>query len=170
MKLTTFDAILKALNKADVRFLVAGGFAVNAHGYVRATYDVDLVIQLDSDNIVKSFRALATIGYKPMVPVTAEQFADLRQRQDWIKHKGMVVLNFHGSKHHGIPVDVFVTEPFDFDREYKVALRGEIRPGLEARFVSIPTLIKMKKLANRPKDLDDIEHLRLLRRKASHGK
>jgi uncharacterized protein (DUF1330 family) len=72
MKLSTFDALLKALNKAGVRFLVAGGFAVNAHGYVRATDDVDLVIQLDSDNIVKSFKALASIGYQPVVPVTAE--------------------------------------------------------------------------------------------------
>jgi len=30
------------------------------------------------------------------------------------------------------------------------------------RFVSIATLIRMKKLANRPRDLDDIEHLRMI--------
>ncbi|HEY6241136.1 MAG TPA: hypothetical protein VIW78_09880 [Burkholderiales bacterium] len=59
-------------------------------------------------------------------------------------------------------VDVFVTEPFDFDREYEAALRGELVPGLTVRFVSIPTLIAMKRLANRPRDLDDIEHLKLI--------
>ncbi len=72
----------------------------------------------------------------------------------------MQVLNFHNSRHRQIPVDVFVTEPFDFDVEYKAAIRGQLAPGLRVRFVSIPTLIKMKGLANRPKDLDDIEHLR----------
>ena len=51
MKLATFDAICIALNDAGVRFLVAGGLAVNAHGYLRLTYDVDLVVQLDRENI-----------------------------------------------------------------------------------------------------------------------
>ena len=68
-----------------------------------------------------------------------------------------------------MPVDVFVTEPFDFDREYKAAIRGTLAPGVTVRFVSIPTLIKMKKLANRPKDLDDIEHLQALAKEKRRG-
>ncbi len=162
MKLAIFDAICTALNKARVRYLVAGGLAVNAHGYLRLTYDVDLVIQLDPKNILAAFDALAKVGYKPTVPVTALQFADARQRNDWIKSKHMQVLNFHNARHQLMAVDVFVTEPFDFALEYKSAIRGKLTPTLAVRFVSIPTLIKMKKLANRPKDLDDIEHLRAL--------
>jgi len=38
-------------NEAGVRFLVAGGLAVNAHGYVRFTKDADLVIDLTAENI-----------------------------------------------------------------------------------------------------------------------
>ena len=162
MKLVIFDAICKALNKANVRYLVAGGLAVNAHGYLRLTYDVDVVIQLDPENILAAFAALAKLGYRPSVPVTGVQFADAEQRRDWIKNKSMQVLNFYNAKHQQMPVDVFVTEPFDFDGEFKAAKRGNLAPGLPVRFVSIPTLIKMKKLANRPKDLDDIEHLRIL--------
>jgi hypothetical protein len=41
-------------------------------------------------------------------------------------------------------------------------MQGKLAPGLTVRFVSIPTLITMKQLANRPRDLDDIEHLRLI--------
>lgn len=169
MKLSAFEAIASALNEADVRFLVAGGLAVNAHGYLRATFDVDLVIHLTPDNIARAFKALAALGYRPTVPVTGEQFADSAQRAQWIKYKGMQVLNFHSARFKQAPVDVFVTEPFDFDHEYASALVGRPVPGLSVRFVSIPTLIKMKELANRPKDLDDIAHLRLISRDDGNG-
>ena len=53
-----------------------GGLAVNAHGVVRLTHDVDLVIQLVPESIRRAFDALLSIGYRPSVPVTAEQFSD----------------------------------------------------------------------------------------------
>lgn len=160
MKLDAFEAVAKALNEAGVRYLVAGGLAVNAHGYLRFTADIDLVIALDTDNIATAFDALSRIGYRPTVPVTASQFADAAQRQRWIEEKGMQVLNFFSDRHRETAVDVFVYEPFDFHQEYEKALAGEIAPGLPARFVSIPTLIRMKEAAGRPRDLDDIQHLR----------
>lgn len=39
-------------------------------------------------------------------------------------------------------------------------MQGELAPGLTVRFVSLGTLIAMKQEAKRPRDLDDIEHLR----------
>ena len=162
MKLAAFEAIVTALRDARVRYLVAGGLAVNAHGYLRLTYDVDLVIQLDADNIRTAFGALASLGYRPSIPVTAERFADEAQRARWIRDKGMQVLNFASDRHRPVTVDVFVTEPFDFDSEYEAAMQGKLAPGLTVRFVSISTLIAMKQLANRPRDLDDIEHLRMI--------
>ena len=162
MKLAAFEAIASALRDAGVRYLVAGGVAVNAHGYLRLTYDVDLVIQLAPDNIQLAFSALSGLGYRPTVPVTAEQFSDAAQRARWIREKGMQVLNFHSDLHRPFAVDVFVSVPFDFEREYEAALQGELAPGLIVHFVSIPALIEMKKLANRARDLDDIEHLRMI--------
>src|SRR2546426_12080264 len=58
MKLGSFDVLVQALDKGRVRYLVAGGLAVNAHGYLRFTRDVDLVIQLDPDNVIAAFRAM----------------------------------------------------------------------------------------------------------------
>lgn len=162
MKLVAFEAIAAALRDASVRYLVAGGIAVNAHGYLRLTYDVDLVIQLEPDNILPAFGALAGLGYRPIVPVTAELFADKSQREQWIREKGMQVLNFYSDRHRPFTVDVFVSVPFDFDSEYEAAMQGEVAPGLTVRFVSIPTLIAMKQVAKRPRDLDDIEHLRMI--------
>jgi hypothetical protein len=160
MKLSSFEAIARALNDAEVRYLVAGGLAVVAHGYLRFTADVDLVIALDPDNISQAFQALEAIGFRPRVPITAAQFSNQKLRHEWIDKKGMQVLNFWSDEHRETGVDVFVYEPFEFDAEYGTAMQGDLLPGLATRFVSIPTLIRMKETANRPKDLDDIQHLR----------
>jgi hypothetical protein len=168
MKLATLEAIFQALNDASVRYLVAGGLAVNAHGYLRYTKDVDFVLQLAPDNIERAFDALGSLGYKPNVPVTALQFADATQRQRWIKDKGMQVLQLWCDAHRETPIDIFVTEPFPFDEEYQHALIKPLYDRLEVRFVSIPTLIAMKKAANREQDRIDIEHLRLLEESVNH--
>lgn len=160
MKLASLEAIVAALNSGNVRYLVAGGLAVNAHGYIRATQDVDLVIALDTDNILRAFDALATLGYKPLVPITAGQFANADLRDQWIRNKGMKVLNFFSDRHRETNVDLFVTEPFDFEREHANALQGALAPGVSVRFVSLPTLISMKEAADRPRDRDDVQHLR----------
>ena len=70
MKLTSVAMILKALNQAGVRALVVGGLAVNAHGYLRFTNDADFAVELLPENIERAFRALASLGYQPRVPIT----------------------------------------------------------------------------------------------------
>jgi len=55
MKVASFEAIVHALNQAGVRFIVVGGLAVNAHGYLRFTNDVDLVVRLSRENIIRAF-------------------------------------------------------------------------------------------------------------------
>ncbi|MBN8727975.1 MAG: hypothetical protein J0H15_09795 [Xanthomonadales bacterium] len=167
MKLAAFEAVAKVLDTAQVRYLVAGGLAVVAHGHVRLTLDIDLVVALDPNNTHRAFKALADIGYRPSVPVDAGSFAQAEQRQRWRDEKNMQVLSFFSDDFPGTAVDVFVYEPFDFAREYEIALQGELLPGLVARFVSIPTLIQMKRAAGRAKDLDDIQHLEWLQEDAS---
>lgn len=158
MKAGSFAALVKALDHARVRFLVVGGLAVNAHGYLRFTRDVDLVVQLAPANVTAAFGALGTIGYRPLVPVSGADFADERKRAEWIRDKGMTVLNFWSEAHRATPIGVFVTEPFDFDAEYDRAL---VKPlgAIAVRFVSIPTLIRMKEVAGRPQDRIDIDYL-----------
>lgn len=150
---------MKALNQGGVRYLVAGGLAVNAHGVLRFTADMDLVIQLEPENIRKAFAVLGSLGYRPVIPVTAEAFADRIMRQKWVQEKGMRVLEFYSDAHKETCVDVFAEEPFAFDDEYSRALVkgfGEV----DVRFVSLESLLKMKKAAGRTKDMADIDDLR----------
>src|SRR5688572_1675547 len=160
MKLTSFTEIAVALDNAGVRYLIAGGLAVNAHGYLRYTKDVDIVLQLVPDNIERAFTALKTLGYRPNVPVLSSQFADAKTRQSWITDKNMMVLQFWSDLHLETPIDVFVTEPFAFDEEYIAALIKSLHGSTNVRFVRIETLLKMKELAGRAQDLADMEQLK----------
>jgi hypothetical protein len=159
MNLADTEAIVRALDGAGVRFIVVGGLAVALHGYSRATYDLDLVVRLEPRNIEAAFGALARLGYRPLVPVTAGQFADATVRQRWIDEKGMQVLNFHSDQHRETNVDVFVTEPFDFEKEYARACLQELVPGSPLRVAALETMIAMKRAAGRGKDLADVDEL-----------
>ncbi len=89
MKLASFTAIATALEREGVRYLVAGGLAVNAHGYLRFTKDIELVVRLVPDNIHRTFDALLGLGFRPSVPIIAGQFADAETRAGWIRDKNM---------------------------------------------------------------------------------
>lgn len=111
---------------------------------------------------------MSELGYRPTVPINTEDFARPEQREQWREANGMQVLSLHSDRFPGTSVDIFVYEPFDFVSEYDAALIGELLPGLPVRFVSIPTLIEMKLTAGRPRELDDIEHLRKLQESDHH--
>jgi hypothetical protein len=160
VKLSSFESLPAALEASGVLYLVAGVLAVAAHGDLRFTKDVDIDIRLIPDNIGKMFTALASLGYRPSVPITKEQFSNSDLRNGWARDKGMQVLQFWSDAHIETSVDVFVTETFDFDAEYAAALASPLSEKLTIRFVSLATLIRMKEEANRPQDCADVEQLR----------
>lgn len=159
MKLESIIAVIQALEDAGVRFLVAGGVAVNLHGYTRMTQDLDLVVELSAENAGAAMRTLARLGYRPTVPVDIDKFADPEQRRDWIEKKHMQVFCLVSDTYPDTTVDVFVTEPFAFEEEYQRADVYSIHSGVTARTVRPETLIAMKRLAGRDRDRDDIQHL-----------
>lgn len=61
--MSSFDlrSLLEALNAHDVRFVVIGGVAVGAHGYPRATADLDLVPDPDPNNLDRLVAALGSL-------------------------------------------------------------------------------------------------------------
>lgn len=159
MEVRSIETIIRVLNDEGVRYIVVGGLAVNAHGYERLTRDLDLVIGLQPDNVLRGLRALLATGYSPSIPVTPEEFADPTIREIWRREKSMLVLKLWSDIHRRTPIDVFVYEPFDFDNEYARAGRMEVAPGLAAPFVTLDALLAMKRQAARPQDLMDIAAL-----------
>jgi hypothetical protein len=164
MELRSIEAVVGVLNAAEVRYLIVGGLAVNAHGYLRSTRNLDLVIQLEPANLRRGLECLFEIGYRLAIPVSVEDFADAAKRETWRVEKGMIVLKLWSDDHRRTPVDVFVYEPFDFSEEFEKACLSELQPGIFARIVSLEALIEMKLVAGRPHDLLDIEELRRVER------
>jgi hypothetical protein len=159
MEVRSVESIVQALNTAEVKYLIVGGLAVNAHGYERLTRDVDLVIGLERENIIRGLRSLLDIGYQLAIPVSPEEFAEASRREEWRTEKNMVVLKLWSDLHRRTPVDVFIYEPFDFAREIAAASWHNVAADLKAPIVRCQTLIEMKRRAGRPQDLVDIAEI-----------
>ncbi len=156
-----YDDVYAAFAEANVRYVVVGGMAVVMSGHVRATVDLDVVVDLDPDAASRAMQALSSLGLLPRVPVAAQDFADPAVREGWIRDKHMQVLSFYDPEHLAREVDVFVAYPLDF--ELLVAAAVPVRTGAAAVPVaSKGHLIEMKRAAGRPRDLEDIEALQAL--------
>lgn len=155
--------IIRKFDELGVRYLIAGGFAVVAHGYNRFTADLDLILGLDSENALKALAVLKEEGYEPKIPVPIEQFADAQLRRDWVENCNMVAFPLWSEQHRTTGIDLFVTEPLDFETSFARRFREKLPDGTEANFVSLDDLLKLKRDAARPKDLQDIYYLLSLR-------
>ena len=156
--MTLFGPIFEALNGAAVRYVVVGGVAVVLHGHVRATVDLDLIIDLSPDEARKAIDVLLGLGLRPSPPVDAIEFADPVVRERWIQEKGMQVFSLRDPDDPFRSVDLFTRSPIEFD---ELLSRSEIVDlGTQAvRVASIPDLISLKRTAGRTQDFADIEKL-----------
>jgi hypothetical protein len=74
MQKSSVEEIVRVLGQHRVRYLIVGGFAVAAHGYLRFTADVDLVVALDHENLASAIAAFGSLQYRPRAPVAIEDF------------------------------------------------------------------------------------------------
>lgn len=153
-----FQIVLDALNRAQVRYVVVGGFAVNLRGYQRFTSDLDLQIDLSPRAAEIAIRELQILGFSSTVGVTPEQFADESLRAEWISTKGAKVISFINPGHPTFSVDIFIDPPVEFESIYQASSVLPIG-SISVRTASIIDLIKMKKIAGRDRDLIDIANL-----------
>jgi hypothetical protein len=139
-----------------------GGVATILHGHVRLTTDVDLVVDLQTEEVQKTIRALTRHGFKPRAPVDPFLFADASQRTRWIEEKGMEVFSLYDPGNPGLTVDLFAREPMPFESLWARSIPMNLG-NLEVRVCSIDDLIEMKRRSGRPMDLADVEKLTKIR-------
>ena len=90
-----YKEVFEALNTNQVQYLVEGGVALNLHGYPRMTYDLDLMISLESENIHKLWRVLEQQEFRPRIPIKEADLLDDRKREFLKTTKNMLVASFY---------------------------------------------------------------------------
>jgi len=138
-----FQDFIDALNKADVEYILAGGYAVILHGYIRSTADMDVWVNKTFANYQKLKKAFALFGS----PIFSEDEFLGNEFNVW----GI------GKEPNRIEVlnelkGVEFAEAFPYCKTF-------IQNGVEVKYIHLNHLIKAKEAAGRFKDKDDIEQL-----------
>jgi hypothetical protein len=160
--------IADRFNHERVRYLIVGGLAVVAHGYVHATVAMDLVIAFGDGNERRAVAALKTLGYQPRIPEPIESYADPTKREGWARDQDMRVFTVQKEESE---VDLFLHIPFDFDQAYAQAMWTTAKDDARIRvpFIDLGRLLAMKRAAGRAKDRVDIENLLAVAEEALGG-
>ena len=159
---TDFVALFAILDAARVRYVVVGGLAMLLHGIDRLTADVDLVVDLSTDSVRDTVRALTEAGYRPLAPVDPLELADPERRAAWRAERGMQVFSFWDTRQSRPTVDIMLDAPVPFEELWESAATMPIA-GHSVRVASVEHLIRTKQAAGRPKDLEDVQRLQALR-------
>ncbi len=157
-----FEPIFRALNDSGARYVVVGGVATVLHGYARLTADIDVVVDLAPEPARAVVAALGAIGLRPRAPVEAAAFADPASRAGWARDKAMTVFSFWDPANPMREVDLFLDCPMPFDELWGRSLVIDLGD-TSVRVASIDDLIRLKRLAGRPVDLQDAEALEAIR-------
>ena len=159
IKKLEYEDVFKDLNKGKIRYLLIGGAAVILYGVPRVTADVDLMLSMTKENILKFVKIMNKLGYKPKVPVDPKEFADPEKRKEWEETKNMIVFSFQHPDDPLMVIDIMINSPVDFDEAYN---KREIihKWGTEISVIPKEDLMKLKEIAGRDQDLSDIALLK----------
>lgn len=153
--MTEFDlrSLLQTLHDQDVRFVVIGGVAVGAHGYVRATADLDVVPDPDPENLDRLVRALDSL--EASLPTAGERRFNPDGDARVIRRGGNVTAN---TKFGGLDVVQLADGVPAYSQLDRDAVESEML-GVPVRVCSLARLREMKQAQDRAQDRADLENL-----------
>ena len=155
--------LLQSLSDEQVQYVLVGGLAVQLHGYLRSTFDIDLVVAMNDANLVRFIAVAKRYGLVPVIPVPIDSLRNAGQIEQWHREKGMLAFALREPHIGGNAVDVLVRPEVPFDRLMANAVTGELF-ARKVPIASIDDLLAMKRIANRPKDQLDIVALEKIKR------
>jgi hypothetical protein len=137
--------IILSLEENGVEFLIVGAYAMAAHGYPRATGDIDLWVRASRENSAKVYKALKQFG-SPLAAIDEATFSEL----DIIFQIGVAPRR----------IDIITgVSGLDFESAYGRREKVEVE-GLVMPVISIEDLIVNKESTGRDKDRLDAKTLR----------
>jgi len=136
--------LCRALNDRDAKYVVVGGFAIRAAGYIRSTMDVDVLVAADHENQARVFAALATLpdhAASELQPGELQQYDVLRVADEILVD---VMRSAGGIDYEAAAADVVIHQVDD----------------VSIPFASPRLLWRMKIVTRREKDAADLVFLR----------
>ncbi|MGL5018665.1 MAG: hypothetical protein ACRDBP_11045 [Luteolibacter sp.] len=139
-----FKDLLQSLHECEVRYLVAGGYAVIHHSQPRYTKDIDIWLEPTGENARKLMRAFRIFGI-PMVGVTQDDFATPGTQFNL----GVAPCE----------IDFLTTIPgLEFESAWENRVISE-ENDFPIHYLGKSDLIRAKQTAGRPQDLADLDEL-----------
>jgi predicted nucleotidyltransferase len=160
--MTDFAALLRCLSEAGVEHVIVGGAAATAHGSARLTQDLDVVYRRSEGNLGRLVAALAPHrpylrGAPPGLPFRW----DVRTLQ-----RG---LNFTLTTDLGA-IDLLgeITGGGRYENLLPESVTVKVF-GIDCHVLGLERLIRVKRAAGRPKDLEAIAELEAIREEQARG-
>jgi predicted nucleotidyltransferase len=145
-------SLLRRLTAAEVDFLVIGGVAVAVQGYIRTTKDLDITYATNAANLERLGQVLVELGARlrgieddiPFVPDAQT-----------LRRVALLTLDTADGS-----LDLLVDPP-GAARYEEMRERADVvdLDGVEIRVASFDDLLSMKRAADRPQDIADIDAL-----------
>ena len=143
-----YKEMLQCLAAEGVRFLLVGAYAMAAHGYPRATMDIDIWVMPSPDNAAATLKALRRFG----AALHGLSVDDL-QEDDTIFQIGVAPRR----------IDMITgASGLQFEEAFTRSVKIDI-DGIEVHIPSVDDLIRNKRASGRTKDLADAEALEALK-------
>ena len=143
-----YKDMLHALSDEKVKFILVGAYALAAHGYPRATMDIDIWVMPSPENADAVLRALRRFG-TPLQKLTREDL----QKDGTVFQIGVAPRR--------IDIITAVTG-LQFEDTYRNSISVNIE-AVEVHIPSINDLIRNKRATGRTKDLADAETLEAIK-------
>jgi hypothetical protein len=143
-----YKDMLQALSDENVSFLLVGAYAMAAHGYPRATMDIEIWVMPSPQNADAVLRALNRFG-APLHNLNKEDL----QKDGTLFQIGVAPRR----------IDIITAASgLQFEEAYGRSLSVNIE-GIEVHIPSIDDLIRNKRTSGRTKDLADAEALEFMK-------
>jgi len=150
--MTDFERLLDTLGKHEIKFILVGGAAAIAHGSARLTQDLDIVYERSTENIDRLVAALATLGPYPRGVPQGLPF--LWDRRTLVRGLNFTLITTVG--------DLDLLGEIAGGGGYNDLLPGSVKLsvfGFQCRCLSLSQLIRAKRAAGRPRDLEALAEL-----------
>jgi predicted nucleotidyltransferase len=145
-----FEDFIILLNKHGVDYMIVGGYALAFHGKPRHTGDLDIWINLSTENADKMVDVLNEFGMKALG----------LQKEDFLQKGGITQIGYP-------PLRIDILNEIDgvnFTEASESKLVIDV-DGMPINYIGLDDLIKNKQISGRKQDLSDINELNKLKKK-----